>query len=155
MAEKPTYLTAAGKRKLEEELERLVTKGRSEVAWQIQDSKDGGDITENAAYDEAKYQQALIEGRILTLEGLLARVEIIETAESSDRVRLGSKVTVLEEGGAPEVFHLVGRAESDPLNGRISNESPLGRSLMGHVAGDHVMVNTPDGPREFEILGVN
>jgi len=155
MAEKPTYLTAAGKRKLEEELERLVTVGRSEVAKQIQDAKDGGDITENAAYDEAKYQQALIEGRILTLESLLARVEIIETAESSDKVRLGSKVTVLEEGGAPEIYHLVGRTESDPLNGRISNESPLGRSLMGHVAGDHVMVNTPDGPREFEILGVN
>jgi len=155
MAEKPTYLTAAGKRKLEEELERLVTVGRSEVARQIQDSKDGGDITENAAYDEAKYQQALIEGRILTLEALLARVEIIETPESSDKVRLGSKVTVLEQGGAPEVFHLVGPAESDPLNGRISNESPLGRSLMGHVAGDHIMVNTPDGPREFEILGVN
>ncbi len=155
MAEKPTYLTAAGKRKLEEELEYLLTVRRPEVVKQIAESKDGGDITENAGYDEAKYQQSIIEGRIQTLEGLLARVEIIETAESPDRVCLGSKVTVLEQGGTPEVFHVVGPTESDPLKGRISNESPLGRSLMGHGAGDHVVVSTPDGPREFEILGVS
>jgi transcription elongation factor GreA len=155
MAEKPTYLTAAGKRKLEQELEHLVTVRRPEISKQIQDAKDGGDITENAGYDEAKYQQGLVEGRIRTLEGLLARVEIIETVESADKVCLGSKVTVLEQGGAPEVFHLVGPTESDPLNGRISNESPLGRSLMGHGTGDHVVVNSPDGPREFEILGVS
>jgi len=154
MAEKPTYLTADGKRKLEEELDHLVTVRRAEVSMQIQDAKDGGDITENAAYDEAKYQQALVEGRIRTLEGLLARVVIIEATEFADKVCLGSTVTVLEAGGEPEVFSLVGPTESDPLNGRISNESPLGRSLMGHATGDHVVVNTPDGPREFEILGV-
>jgi transcription elongation factor GreA len=155
MAEKPTYLTAAGKRKLEEELEYLVTVRRAEVSKQIQEAKDGGDITENAGYDEAKYQQGLVEGRIRTLEGLLSRVEIIETSESNDKVCLGSKVTILEQGGAPEVFHLVGATESDPLNGRISDESPLGRSLMGHGPGDHVVVKTPDGPLEYEILGVN
>jgi transcription elongation factor GreA len=155
MAEKPTYLTAAGKRKLEEELHHLVTVRRVEVSKQIQEAKDGGDITENAGYDEAKYQQGLVEGRIRTLEGLLSNVEIIETAESNDKVCMGSTVTILEQGGAPEVFRLVGATESDPLNGRISDESPLGRSLMGHGAGDHVVVNTPDGQLEYEILGVN
>lgn len=154
MTEKPTYLTAAGKRKLEEELEYLRTERRAEVAQHIAEAKEGGDITENAGYDEAKNEQGFVEGRIMTLEALLARAEIIEAPDSSGAVCLGSKVKVVERGSVPEVFHIVGSAEADPSQGRISDESPLGRSLMGHSAGDTVMVKTPDGPAEFEILEI-
>jgi transcription elongation factor GreA len=155
MTEKPTYLTAAGKQKLEAELQYLLNVRRPEVAKQIGDSKEGGDIMENAGYDEAKYQQAVVEGRIQTLEGLLANVEIIAESGSSGTVTLGSTVTVLEKGGSPETYHLVGSAESDPIEGRISDESPLGRVLIGHRAGERVVARSPDGPREFEILDVS
>jgi transcription elongation factor GreA len=155
MAEKPTYLTAAGKRKLESELDYLRTVRRLEVARQIHEAKEGGDIMENAGYDEAKNEQAFVEGRILTLEALLSRVEIIEESGSGDTICLGSKVTVMEKGAAQETYHIVGPAESDPGQGRISDESPLGRSLMGHRVGDRVLVQAPDGPREFEVLDVS
>lgn len=154
MVEKPTYLTSSGKRKLEAELDYLRTVRRPEVARQIHDAKDGGDVMENAAYDEAKLQQSFVEGRIMTLEALLSRVEIIKESSPSDTVRLGSRVTVMEKGGIPETFHIVGATESDPGQGRISDESPLGSSLMGHRVGDCVLVKTPDGPREFEVLDV-
>jgi transcription elongation factor GreA len=154
MTEKPTYLTAEGKRKLEAELNHLRTVRRPEIAKQIHEAKEGGDIMENAGYDEAKHQQGFVEGRILTLEALLARVEIIKESGLGDTIRLGSRVTVMERGGVPEAFHIVGATESDPVQGRISDESPLGSSLMGHRVGDRVLVKTPDGPSEFEILDV-
>jgi len=154
MAEKPTYLTAEGKRKLEAELDYLRTVRRPEIAKQIHEAKEGGDISENAGYDEAKYQQAFVEGRIRTLETLLSKVEIIKESALGDTICLGSKVTVMEKGGNPETFHIVGSAEADPSRGRISDESPLGSSLMGHCVGDRVLVQTPDGPTEFEILDV-
>ncbi len=154
MTEKPTYLTAAGKRKLEEELDYLRTVRRPEVAQHISEAKEGGDITENAGYDEAKNEQAFVEGRILTLEALLSRTEIIGAPQSAGAVCLGSRVKVVERGSAPEVYHIVGSAEADPGQGRISDESPLGRSLMGRRVGDTVVVKTPDGPAEFEILDI-
>jgi len=155
MAEKATYLTAAGKRKLEDELAYLRNVRRHEIAMQIHEAKEGGDIMENAGYDEAKYQQAIVEGRIMTLEALLSRVEIIDESGRGDTIALGSRVTVMEKGADAETFHIVGPAESDPGGGRISHESPLGRSLMGHCAGDRVVAETPDGPIEFEILDVS
>jgi transcription elongation factor GreA len=155
MTEKPTYLTADGKRKLEQELEYLRTVRRAEVARQIHDAKEDGDIMENAGYDEAKYQQSLLEGRIMTLEALLSKVAIIEDSSPGDTVRLGSRVRVVENNSAPETFHIVGPAECDPSEGRISDESPLGRSLIGHRTGDEVVVQTPDGPAEFTILDVS
>jgi transcription elongation factor GreA len=154
MSERTTYLTEAGKRKLQEELEYLRTVRRPQVARQIHEAKEGGDIMENAGYDEAKNEQAFVEGRIMTLEALLDEVEIIEETGQGDVVSLGSKVTVMEKAGRPEVFTIVGAAESSPSGGRISNESPLGRSLMGHRSGDWVVVHTPDGPIQFEILDV-
>jgi len=154
MVERTTYLTEAGKRKLEKELEHLRTVRRPEVARRIHEAKEGGDIMENAGYDEAKNEQAFVEGRILTLEALLNQVQIIEESGHGDVVTLGSKVTVMEQDGHPEVFNIVGPTESSPGRGRISNESPLGRSLMGHRAGDWIMVQTPDGPIRFEILDV-
>lgn len=155
MSEKPTYLTVAGKQKLEEELEILRTVRRPAVAQRIHDAKEGGDITENAGYDEAKNEQAFVEGRIMTLETLLSKAEIIPDPKPGSAVSLGSKVVVIERGGLPEAYYLVGSTESDPLQGRISDESPLGRSLMGHRAGDRVVVHAPAGSAEFEILDVS
>jgi transcription elongation factor GreA len=154
MTERTTYLTEAGKRKLQKELDHLRTVRRPEVARQIHEAKEGGDIMENAGYDEAKNEQAFVEGRIMTLEALLNQVQIIKESGHGDVVSLGSKVTVMEKEGSPEVFKIVGPAESSPGGGRISNESPLGHALMGHSAGDWVMVHTPDGPIQFEILDV-
>ena len=154
MSEKPTYLTAAGKHKLEKELEYLRTERRAEVAKGIHDAKEDGDISENAGYEAAKHEQAFVEGRILTLEALLNRVEIIGKPRQGDTVCLGSTVTVAEKGGGPETFRIVGPAETDPVEGLISDESPLGRSLMGCQVGDHVTVQAPDGPMGFEILGI-
>jgi transcription elongation factor GreA len=149
-----TYLTAEGRRKLQEELEHLRTVRRPAVARQIHEAKEGGDITENAGYDEAKNEQAFVEGRIMTLEALLNQVQIITEGHRSEVVALGSKVKVAEEGGQPEVFNIVGKAEADPGKGRISNESPLGRGLMGRRKGDRVTVQTPDGPVVFQVLQV-
>jgi transcription elongation factor GreA len=154
MEEKPTYLTAAGKQKLQDELEYLRTVRRLEVAQHINEAKDGGDISENAGYDEAKNEQAFVEGRIRTLEVLLARAKVIAEPKSADAVSLGSTVTVTENGGDPEAFQIVGSPEADPSKGRISDVSPLGRSLMGQHAGDRVVVRAPDGLREFEIVEV-
>ena len=155
MSEKPTYLTAAGKQKLEKELEYLCTERRAEVAKRIHDAKEDGDISENAGYEAAKHEQAFVEGRILTLEALLKRVEIIGKPIQGDTVCLGSRVTVVEKGGRPETFRIVGPAETDPVEGLISDESPLGRSLMGCQVGDPVMVQAPDGPVGFEILSID
>jgi len=109
---------------------------------------------ENAGYDAAKDEQAFVEGRILTLEALLSKVEIIKESNQADTVDLGSSVTVLESGGNPETFTVVGPTESDPSQGRISHESPLGRALLGHRVGERVTVQSPSGVREFEILDV-
>jgi transcription elongation factor GreA len=149
-----TYLTAEGRKKLKDELEYLRTVRRPAVARQIHEAKEGGDITENAGYDEAKNEQAFVEGRIMTLEALLNQVEIITEGNRGEVVSLGSKVKVAEDGGDPEVFHIVGKAEADPGKGRISNESPLGRALMGRRKGDKVTVQTPDGPVVFRVLQV-
>jgi transcription elongation factor GreA len=155
LTEKPTYLTAEGKHKLEEELSHLRLVRRPEVAKRIHDAKDDGDISENAGYDEAKNEQAFVEGRIMTLEALLSRVEIINDGGNSEHVSIGSRVTVIEEGASPETFLIVGAAESDPANGRISNESPLGHSLIGRKAGEQLRVDTPDGPVRYELLDIS
>ena len=149
-----TYLTADGRRKLQEELDYLRTVRRPAVARQIHEAKEGGDIMENAGYDEAKNAQAFVEGRIMTLEALLNKVQNIEEGNRGDQVSLGSKVKVAEDRGEPEVFNIVGKVEADPTKGRISNESPLGRALMGRRKGDKVTVQTPDGPVVFRVLQV-
>ncbi|HNR96247.1 MAG: Transcription elongation factor GreA [Chloroflexi bacterium ADurb.Bin180] len=149
-----TYLTAEGRRKLQEELDHLRTVRRPAVARQIHEAKEGGDIMENAGYDEAKNEQAFVEGRIMTLEALLNQVQIISEGSQGEVVSLGSKVTVAEERGDAEVFNIVGKAEADPGKGRISNESPLGRALMGRRKGEKVTVQAPDGPVVFRILKV-
>jgi transcription elongation factor GreA len=149
-----TFLTPEGRQKLEEELDHLKTVRRPEVARAIHEAKMDGDITENAGYEEAKRDQAFLEGRIMTIEGMLENAVIIESNEGSDAVALGSRVTVAEEGFDPESYTIVGSAEADPGSGRISNESPLGKALMGHRVGDKVTFKTPGGRAEVEILSL-
>jgi transcription elongation factor GreA len=149
------FLTAEGRAKLETELRFLVEVRRPEVALMIKEAKEAGDISENAGYDEAKDQQAFVEGRIKHLEDLLMRAQVIERPNGGDTVRLGSRVTVSEDGGPTEQFEIVGSAEADPREARISNESPLGRGLMGRRKGDVAAVATPDGDKiSFTILAI-
>lgn len=148
------YLTPEGWRKLREELDYLCTVRRAEVAQQIHDAKAEGDITENAGYDEAKNEQAFLEGRILTLEAMLRRAVLIENG-SSEYVSLGSRVTVQERGSNDlETYFIVGSAEADPSQGRISNVSPIGQALMERAVGDEVVVDTPGGELYFEIVNI-
>lgn len=155
MADKPIYLTIEGKKKLEEELEYLINVRRKEVAADIQSAKDEGDISENSAYDEAKLTQGFIEGRIQTIETQLRNAVIIERNGRSDTVDVGSKVTVLEEGSSKETYHIVGSAEADPSNGRISNESPIGKALLGARVGDVIKAEVPDGEIAFKVVHID
>jgi transcription elongation factor GreA len=154
MADKPVYLTQEGKNKLEEELKHLVTVRRKEVAAAIQSAKEEGDISENSAYDEAKLSQAFLEGRIQTIEAQLREAVIIQKNGNGDHVNVGSKVTVTEEGFDPETYHIVGSTEADPLNGRISNESPIGKALLGAKVHDTVTAETPNGQIVFKIVKI-
>ncbi len=154
MEEKQVFLTPEGRRKLEEELEYLINVKRPEVAELIRAAKAEGDIMESAGYDEAKTQQAFLEGRILTIQRMLENAVIIEENGPADVVRIGSYVTVVESGGEPETFRIVGSAEADPANGFISNESPLGKALLNHRVGDEVSVETPGGTLHFRITEI-
>ncbi len=156
MAEsRKVFLTEEGRQKLLEELNYLVEVRRPEIAARIHAAKMEGDVTENAGYEEAKHEQAFVEGRILTIEKMLQDAEIIPHGGPTDRVRLGARVTIVEEGGSqPEVYQIVGSAEADVSNGCISNESPLGKSLMGCAVGDSVSVKTPSGTLSFRIMAI-
>jgi len=154
MTQPETFLTAEGFQKLEEELHYLKTVRRPEVAQAIHEAKMDGDVSENAGYDEAKRQQAFLEGRIMTVEAMLKNAVIIETNGPSDKVNLGSQVTVQEDGYEPETYIIVGSAEADPGEGRISNESPLGKSLLGRREGERVKFKTPGGTVEMEVLRI-
>src|SRR3981081_894028 len=137
MDEKPVLLTKDGLRALEDELEQLVDVRRSEVAERIRQARDFGDISENAEYTEAKNEQSLVEGRIQTLEVMVRNAVMIEEPRQHGVVAVGSQVSVSSDEGE-ESYSIVGAAEADPLAGRISNESPLGRALLGHKPGDEV-----------------
>lgn len=151
----PVYLTPEGRTKLEDELAILRTVRRSEVAEMIKDAKEAGDISENAAYDEAKEQQAMLEARIRQLEETLRRAEAIKVTVDTSVVGIGCTVTVAETGNDPEKYRVVGSAEADPANGTISNESPLGRALLGKQVGERAHFRTPGGDTlEFEILAI-
>ncbi len=143
MNTKPTYLSREGETGLRQELDLLVNVRRAEVAARIHDAKQHGDLSENAEYEEAKNEQAFVEGRIQTLEGMLKTAVIIENS-GSDHVALGSTVVVESLDGS-ETFSIVGSAEARPADGKISNESPVGRSLLGRKAGEKVTVRLPNG----------
>jgi len=152
MTVQEVFLTAEGRRKLEEELEFLTTVRRVEVASAIREAKMDGDVMENAGYEEAKRQQAFLEGRIRTIDGLLKSAVLIDSSGNKDEVALGTRVTVVEAGFDPETYTVVGSAEANPGEGRISNESPLGRALMGHRPGERVTFQSPSGSIQVEIL---
>ncbi len=157
MAEQTSFLTREGLKKLEEELDYLRTVRRQEVAKRLHEAlEEGGDVLENAEYEDAKNEQAFVEGRILTLETILNNAVLIEENGPADSVRIGSRVTIVEDGGegTEETYHLVGSAEADPRHGRISNESPLGRALMGRKVGDQVVVNAPAGVLTFRVVAI-
>ncbi|HEX9075428.1 MAG TPA: transcription elongation factor GreA [Anaerolineae bacterium] len=155
MAEKPIFLTPEGRTKLEAELENLRTVRRAEIAERIHSAKEEGDIMENSAYDEAKNEQAFVEGRIMTIEQMLKNAVMIDATRASDIVGIGSYVTVVERGTRDdEVYQIVGSAEADPRRGRISNESPVGRALLGKRVGEEATVKTPDGVRYLKVTEI-
>jgi transcription elongation factor GreA len=154
MTMQETFLTPEGFQKLVDELKYLKDERRGEVAQAIHDAKMDGDVSENAGYEEAKRQQAFLEGRIMTIEGMLKNAVLIEANGPSETVILGSRVTVAEDGFEPESYSIVGSAEANPGKGRISNESPLGKALIGRREGDRVSFETPGGPAEMKILRI-
>lgn len=144
---KQTVITDEGLKKLEAELEELKTVKRKEVAEKIKVALGYGDLSENSEYDEAKNEQAIIEGRIAEIENQLKNVRVLDEAEiGTENVHIGSTVTVYEKGTKDkETYRIVGSTEADPLGGRISDESPIGKALLGHRKGDEVEVETPGG----------
>jgi transcription elongation factor GreA len=154
--EKPVFLTPEGRVKLEAELKHLREVRRPEVAERIRVSKEFTDTDDNAEFEEAKNEQAFVEGRILTLEKMLAHAVMIDAgANQHDSVRLGSTVTVVTEDGETENYVIVGSAEVDPLHGKISNESPVGRALLGKRIGDNLEVKIPAGTLHLKISAIN
>jgi transcription elongation factor GreA len=154
MTDQPVFLTKEGYKKLEEELELLRTKRRAEVADRLHDAMEGGELIENAEYESAKNEQAFVEGRILTLETMLSNAIIIEEGGPQDIVRVGSKVSIQEGDSSPEQYVIVGAAEANPKEGRISNQSPLGQALLGRKPGDEIRVTAPAGVLTFRVLSV-
>jgi transcription elongation factor GreA len=151
----PSFLTRQGYQKLQEELDHLRTVKRQEVAARLHEAMEGGELIEDAEYEAAKNEQAFVEGRIQELEMLLANARVIEEeGAKSDVVQVGTKVTIREGDNEPEMYIIVGPAEANPRQGRISNESPLGRALMEHRAGDQVKVDAPGGSFAVTILKV-
>ncbi|MEP0804430.1 MAG: transcription elongation factor GreA [Chloroflexota bacterium] len=150
------FLTREGFQKLQEELEYLRKVKRQEVANRLHEAMEGGELIENAEYEAAKNEQAFVEGRIQELEALLASAKIIEDngKKKSDVVQLGSKVTIKEGNYEAETFTIVGAAEANPREGKISNESPIGKAILGHKAGETVKVETPGGTYNVKILKV-
>lgn len=157
MADSKKFLmTYEGIKKLEEELEYLKTTKRVEIKEKIKVARSFGDLSENAEYDEAKNEQAFVEGRIATLENMFRNAQVVDESElSTDKVSVGSKVKVKDYEFDEDVeFSIVGSAESDPMENKISNESPVGKALVGRKVGDVVEVPVPDGVNKYEILEI-
>jgi transcription elongation factor GreA len=154
MPDRAVYLTREGFKRLDDELEQLRTVKRPEVSERIRRSKDMTDTTDNAEYDEAKSEQGFIEGRIAELEGTLAAAQIIGEAPSGDFVGLGSRVTVKDDEGDVEKYRIVGSMEADPKRGLISNESPVGRALLGKKPGETATVVAPGGSFDLTVVEV-
>ena len=156
MAEKQYILTAEGLRKNEQELEHLKSVRRREVAERIKQAIEFGDISENSEYEDAKNEQAFIEGRILTLEMMLRNAKLLDEGEiRTDVVTLGSTVKLRDLENSDELeYAIVGSAEADPSECRISDESPVGSAIMGRTVGSVIEVNVPAGVLKYEILGI-
>jgi len=153
MTQKPQYLTPEGEAKLRTELAQLTGDKRTEIAQRLRSAIQMGDLSENADYHKAKEDQSFLEGRIQEIEAILRTATIIEK-KHSDTVTVGSKVTIQEEDFDPETYHMVGAQEADPRKGKISNESPFGKALMDHKAGETVEAETPGGNIKLKILSI-
>lgn len=151
------FLTKEGYQKLQDELDYLRTAKRQEVANRLHEAMEGGELIENAEYEAAKNEQAFVEGRIQELEMLLATAKIIEEngKKKSDTVQIGSKVTLKEGNYDPETFTIVGAAEANPRDGKISNESPIGKAILNHKTGETVKVETPGGTYNVKIMKIS
>ena len=155
MSQRETYLTPEGLAKLEAEHQHLRNVRRYEVAQRIQKAKEIGGTVDNAEYDEAKNEQAFVEGRILTLANMIKSAVVIpDRGLASDTVQVGSRVTVATKGGKEERYTIVGHAEADPSQGRISNESPVGKALLGKHPGQEVEAHIPAGTVKLRIVKV-
>ncbi|HZD59753.1 MAG TPA: transcription elongation factor GreA [Anaerolineae bacterium] len=156
MLEKEVILTKEGYNKLIEELNYLETKRRKEVAQRIKESIEFGDLSENSEYDDAKNEQAFVEGRIIQINDMLSMAKVIEdNGHKSSKIAIGSRVVLLDvESGDEEEYQIVGSFEADPTNHKISNESPVGRAIMGRRAGETVQVRVPEGFLEYKIVEI-
>ncbi|MFS0822603.1 transcription elongation factor GreA [Bacillus sp. 1P02SD] len=157
MVEKVFPMTVEGKQKLEQELEHLKTVKRKEVVERIKIARSFGDLSENSEYDSAKDEQAFVEGRITTIENMIRNAKIIEEdADSAGKVSLGKTVSFIElPDGEEETYTIVGSAEADPFEGKISNDSPIAKSLLGKHVGEKVTVQTPGGDMFVEITKID
>ena len=154
MNNKPAYISRDGLEKLRVELEELVNVRRAEVASRISEAKEHGDITENAEYEDAKNEQAFIEGRIQALSALIKNAVLIDETTSKTHVQIGSTVD-LEGDNGKESYTIVGSAEASPGQGRISNESPVGRALLGKKKGDKVTISVPAGDMHYKVVSIS
>lgn len=156
MREDVTYITKEGLQKIKEELEYLKTEKRAEISERLEVAISHGDLSENADYAYAKQEQAFVEGRIKDLEDSLRRAEVINHDGRNDKVRIGNTVTVVEPGfeDEPETYYIVGAHEADPSNGRISNESPIGRALLGAKKGQTVTAQVPAGEIQLKVTTI-
>jgi transcription elongation factor GreA len=147
------YLTPEGLKNLENRLKHLTEVRRAEVAERLRQAlEEGGDLSENAEYEDAKNEQAFVEGEIIRLETILSSAQVIEDTGKKDRVVLGARVTIVEKGTKErEEYYLVGSAEANPQEGKISIESPLGKALLGKKVGENVKVDAPAGELVFTI----
>lgn len=154
---KAIKVTDDGLKKLQDELEYLKTEGRTDIAEKIKVARGYGDLSENSEYDDAKNEQAKIEARIVELEAMLKNVEIIKDIKGAAKtVVVGVKVKVYDEEFEEEdEYHVVGSTEADPVNNKISDESPVGRALLGHKVGDVVTVEAPAGDIKLKIIKIS
>lgn len=152
----PIYLTAQGAQQLKKELSELKGPAREEIARRLRSAIQMGDLSENADYHKAKEDQGFLEGRIQELEYLLKNATIVaESSAPREVVEVGATITIQEENYPPEIYLMVGAKEADPRNGKISNESPIGRALMGNRVGDVVVAETPGGSITLTILKID
>ena len=154
MNNKTQYISEEGLTKLRVDLEELVNVRRQEIAQRIHDAKEHGDLAENAEYEDAKNEQAFVEGQIQRLEALVKNATIIDGNHGTDHVQIGSTVKV-EDADGKQVFTIVGSTEASPREGRISNESPVGRALLGKKKGDSVVVHVPAGDFSYKIIDIS
>ncbi|MCC4326382.1 transcription elongation factor GreA [Limosilactobacillus reuteri] len=158
MAEEKTFpMTLEGKKKLEDELEEYRLKRRPEVIKRIKIARSYGDLSENSEYESAKDEQAMVESRIAQIENMLQYAEIIDNEDvDKDEVSMGRTITIQElPDEEPEEYQIVGESESDPFNGKISNESPMAKGLLGHKVGEVVEVDVPNGTIKLKIIKVD